>query len=210
MPTLSQARAWYTNADPIHAFDHIERVFVMAQRLARAEGADLELVKAAALLHDALGTTPGSGSRVSHHHDSAEFAAAVLSAEGWDSERIAAVQHCIRAHRFRHGETPQTIEARVLFDADKLDVLGAVGVARVLGYAILAGQPIYAEPSPRFIQTGEGEPGEPHSAYHEYIFKLQKIKQRLYTASAAAIAEARDSYIREYFNRLMDEYAGIK
>lgn len=210
MPTLLQARAWYVNADPIHAFDHIERVYVMAERLAQAEGADLDIVRAAALLHDALGTTPGQDSRVSHHEDSSEFAAEILSAEGWDSHKIAAVQHCIRSHRFRLGETPQTIEACVLFDADKLDVLGAVGIARVIGYAVLAGQPIYATPSQLFIQTGKGEPGEPHSAYHEYVFKLQKIKQRLYTPTAKAIAEKRDTYIRDYFNRLMDEISGTQ
>src|SRR5512133_4408917 len=175
MPTIEQARTWYRDADPVHNFEHVLRVYRMAERLAEDEGADLEIVQAAALLHDAEGSAPGSETRKSHHHRSADFAGQVLAAEGWPAERIAAVQHCIRAHRFRNdGETPQTIEANVLFDADKLDVLGAIGAARTVAYAMLNNQPFYAQPSQQFIDTGVKEPGEPHSSYHEYLFKLRK------------------------------------
>ncbi len=209
MLTLEQARDWYQDADPVHDFDHIRRVFHMAERLAEAEGADLEIVRAAALLHDAEGSAPGGEERMSHHHRSAAFAADVLKAEGWPAERSAAVQHCIRAHRFRSdGETPQTLEARILFDADKLDVLGAIGVARVVAYAALNGQPFYAQPSPSFLANGEKEPGEMHSAYHEYIFKLRKIKDRLFTPTARAFALERDAYLEQYFQQLQAELTG--
>jgi uncharacterized protein len=209
MPTIEQARAWYTDSDPIHDFDHVLRVYRMAERLAKEEGADLEIVRAAALLHDAGETTPGSEARSSHHHQSAEFARVVLSAEGWPTERIQAVQHCIRAHRFRSdGEHPETLEARVIFDADKLDVLGAIGAARTVGYAALNNQPAYAVPSQAFIDTGKEEPGEPHSAYHEYIFKLSKIKDRLYTTTARKLAEARHAYLTEFFVQMAAELAG--
>jgi uncharacterized protein len=208
MPTLEQARAWYTHEDPVHDFAHIQRVHAMATRLAAAEGADLEIVQAAALLHDAEGSTSGSETRADHHHASADFAAEVLQKEGWPLERIVAVQHCIRAHRFRDNrEPPATIEAKVLFDADKLDVIGAIGVARVIAYAVLAGQPVYAEPSAQFIETGKELPGEPHSAYHEHLFKLRKIKDRLFTATAKTIAVERHEYICAYFQRLQDEMA---
>jgi uncharacterized protein len=209
MPTLEQARAWYMDADNVHDFDHILRVYHMAERLARSEGADLEIVGAAALLHDAHGTAPGSEERADHHHASAEFAAQVLQAEGWSPERIKSVQHCIRAHRFRDtSEPPATIEAKILFDADKLDVLGAIGAARVMAYAALAGEPMYMLPSEHFLQSGEELPGEPHSAYHEYLFKLNKIKERLHTRTAREIAEERDAYLREFFVRLGKEYQG--
>jgi uncharacterized protein len=181
----------------------------MAERLALAEGADLEIVRAAALLHDAEGTTPGGSERATHHHSSAEFAAEVLAAEGWPVGRIAAVQHCIRAHRFRDDrEPPATLEARVLFDADKLDVLGAIGACRTAAYAALDGQPFFAPPSDHFIATGEKEPGEPHSAYHEFLFKLRKIKARLFTPSARALAEERHAYLAQFFDRLIDEWDG--
>ncbi len=209
MPTLEKARQWYRDVDAVHNFGHIERVFNMAVRLAGEENADMEIVMAAALLHDAIGTTPGAEARSDHHLASAEFAAGVLAEEGWDENRIAAVQHCIRAHRYRdNSELPQTIEAMVIFDADKLDVLGAVGVERVIAYAVLAGEPIFRQPSQQFLQTGVKIPGEPHSAYHEYLFKLVKIKDRLFTRSARLLAEDRDYYLGEFFLRLADEMEG--
>jgi uncharacterized protein len=209
MPTLSQARAWYAGADPVHAFDHILRVYALAERLGAVEGADMEILRAAVLLHDAQGSAPNHASRLEHHLVSAEFAAEVLAAEGWLPERIRAVQHCIRGHRFRGtGEAPQSVEARVLFDADKLDVLGAIGAARVIAYAALRNNPLYAQPSPRFLTTGEKEPGELHSAYHEYLFKLCKIKDKLFTPTARQIAEERDAYLREFFERLGEEIEG--
>jgi uncharacterized protein len=209
MPTLEQARGWYAEVDAVHDFSHVERVYRMAERIGQAEGADLEIVQAAALLHDALGTTPGAGMRTNHHHSSAEFAAEALAAEGWPAERIAAVQHCIRAHRFRdESEPPATLEAKVLFDADKLDVLGAIGVARAVAYATLAGEPVYARPSARFLQSGEKEPGEPHSTYHEYLFKLSKVKDRLFTPTARSIAEGRHAYLRQYYEQLQAELDG--
>lgn len=204
MLTLEQARAWYPEIDPVHGFDHIERVYHMAEKLAVLEGANLEIVHAAALLHDSRGSDPNSGERLSHHEASALFAEQVLRGEGWSDEKIKAVQHCIRAHRYR-GEKenePQTIEAKVLFDADKLDVLGAIGVARTIGYAVQAGQPIYAEPSEQFIENGVKQPNEPHSSYHEYLFKLRKVKARLFTANAIKMAEARDSFLTQFYEQL--------
>jgi len=210
MPTPEQARAWYVYADAVHDFDHVLRVYRMAERLARAEGADLEIVRAAALLHDAEGAAPGKNSRrKDHHRTSADLAAEVLKAEGWSKESIAAVQHCIRAHRYRvQNEPPDTQEAKVLFDADKLDVLGAVGVARVIAYATLVGQPFFHTPSERFLLTGEEEPGEPHSAYHEHLFKLRKVSERMFTPSARAIALERLQYLDDFFVRLISEWNG--
>lgn len=206
MPTIEEARAWYQSADTVHDFDHIMRVYSMAERLGTEMGADMEILRAAALLHDAAGSAPNSATRKTHHLVSSEFAREVLSKEGWPEERIAAVQHCIRAHRYRSdGEAPQTVEARILFDADKLDVLGAIGVARTVAYAAINGQPFYAEPSKKFLASGQKEPGEPHSAYHEYLFKLRKIKDALFTQSARQLAEARDAYLREYFVQLAAE-----
>ena len=208
MPTIEQARAWYTDSDPVHDFEHVLRVYRMAERLAEAEGADLQILRAAALLHDAEGATPGHESRADHHHASAEFAAQVLAVEGWEVKRIAAVQHCIRGHRHRGTETPQTLVAKILFDADKLDVLGAIGVARVIGYATLAHMPWYEPPSRQFLETGGEIEGEAHSAYHEHLFKLRKVRDRMFTASARAIAEERLKYLDEYFERLIDEWSG--
>ena len=209
MPTIEQARAWYTNADAVHDFDHVLRVYRTAEKIALIEGGDLEIIHAAALLHDATGATPGAEVRANHHQASADFAASVLRAEGWPEQRIEAVQHCIRAHRFRDDrEPPATPEARAIFDADKLDVLGAIGVQRVLVYAALAGTPPYYEPSETFLRTGKEEPGEPHSAYHEHLYKLVKVKDRLFTPTARALAEQRLRYLEGYFEQLGAELRG--
>jgi uncharacterized protein len=213
MLSLENARLWYNASDPVHGFEHVARVYQMALRLARLEGAQVEIVAAAALLHDAgqssqpdeEASQPGPN-RASHHQAAAEFAAAVLSQEGWPAERIAAVQHCIRSHRFRDDqEQPQTLEAKILFDADKLDAIGAIGAARAIGYAVQAGQPFYAPVSEQFRQAGACQPGEAHSAYHEYIFKLRWLKDRLYTASGRCIAAERHRTLEAFFNQLVYE-----
>jgi uncharacterized protein len=210
MPTIEDAKNWYEDSDPVHGFNHILRVYHMAERLALAEAADLEIVRAAALLHDAEGSG-ASVTRLEHQHASAYFAGEILKNEGWTGEKIAAVQHCIRAHRYREpSEQPQTIEAKVLFDADKLDAIGAIGVVRAISYAVLANQDLFEEPSKQFIATGEKEPGEAHTPYHEYLFKLRKIKDRMITKSGRAIAEDRHAFIEKFFNRLRVELINKK
>jgi uncharacterized protein len=211
MPSVEQARQYYLAADPVHDFNHILRVLALAERIGAETGADMEVVRAAVLLHDASGATPDgaiAGARASHHETSAEAARAILASEGWPDDRIEAVLHCIRAHRFRGTETPRSLEAQILFDCDKLDVLGAIGVARAMAYAALAGQPLTGEPSEKFKATGEKEPGEPHTPYHEFLFKLGRVQDRLHTAPARAIAAERHRYLADYFERLARETAG--
>jgi uncharacterized protein len=212
MPTIEDARKWYLPSDPVHGFDHVLRVYNLAARLAWLEGADQEIVKAAVLLHDAgnEGDPELEGTnRIEHHQESAAFAGKVLLKEGWTSGRIAEVQHCIITHRFRDERNqPETIEAMVLFDADKLDAIGAIGIARAVAYAARANQPIYADPSQVFFTNGRKMPGENHSAYHEYIYKLSKIKNRLFTASGRQMAEERDRFMGVFFKRLQAEIEG--
>ena len=105
MPTIQQAREWYAEADPVHDFEHVMRVYRLSERIALEEGADLEIVHAAALLHDSKGATPDpkGGARKEHHITSAEFAGEILKAEGWPEERILLMplarlvqyQHCV-------------------------------------------------------------------------------------------------------------------
>jgi uncharacterized protein len=205
MPSIETARSWYPLNDPVHGFDHILRVFRMAERIAEAESADIEIVRAAALLHDAEG--PGvEASREGHHHKSALFARQILAAEAWPEERIQAVEHCIRAHRFRDDrEQPQTLEAQVLFDADKLDASGAIGAVRAIAYAVLAEQPLHAEPSQQFIQTGRKEPGEPHTPYHEHLFKLSKLTGRMFTSTGRTLARERHRVLDSFFEQWQAE-----
>ena len=161
------------------------------------------------LLHDARGSSGSDqGERKGHHELSAQFAAEVLAEMDWPNEKISAVQHCIRAHRFRSPPPPETIEAQVLFDADKLDAIGAIGAVRAIAYAVSAGQPVYAQPSETFHNTLEKEPGEAHTPYHEFLFKLSKIKERMYTRTGKAMAEGRHNYLSDFFDQLGAEVRG--
>ena len=145
-------------------------------------------------------------SRSDHQLASAEFAQEILAAEGWLEGRIEAVQHCIRAHRFRDDrEQPETIEAKVLFDADKLDAIGAIGAVRAIAYAVLDAQNIFVQPSEQFIRAGEKEPGEPHTPYHEHLFKLSKLKGRMFTQTGRKYAQARHDYLESFFTQLHAE-----
>jgi uncharacterized protein len=223
MISIETARAWYPSSDPVHGFEHVVRVYNLAERLAKDEGADWEIVRAAVLLHDVEGAAQNetlagekkglsqkTNTRQEHHIFSADFARQVLTEEGWPEERIQAVVHAIRAHRFRdEQEKPHTLEAKILFDADKLDAIGAIGVARAVAFAARSGQPVFARASQRFIETGEREPGEPHSAYHEYLFKLRHLLERMHTSSAREIATERHQYMAQFFSRLGQEIEGI-
>jgi uncharacterized protein len=183
-------------------------VLHLAEELGAELEADLEILRAAALLHDAAGAHPGEGERGKHQDASAAFAQQVLREEGWPAGRIEAVVECIRSHRFRSGSPPRTLEAKILFDADKLDVMGAFGVARTIGYALQAGQPAFAQPSPGFLESGVAEPGEPHSAYHEYLFKLRHVRERLLTEPARRRADRRHRVLTEFFDQLASEARG--
>ncbi len=212
MPTYAEAKAWNSPDDPVHGWDHVQRVCALAEWLARQVGADIEIVRTAAWLHDVAGAAPEAGQadragRTAHEQASAEFARQRLTQEGWSLARIEAVLHCIRSHRFRSTEPPASLEARVLFDADKLDVLGAFGAARTIAYAVQAGTPIYARPSERFRSSGEAEPGEAHSAYHEYWFKLRKILDQLHTEPARALGRKRQAVLTAFFEALAEEAA---
>jgi uncharacterized protein len=206
--TISEAQSWYPEDEPTHGFAHILRVYALCERIGEAEGADLRLVRAAALLHDAEGEEI---IREEHHLASAVFAAQVLREKNWPEDDIAAVQHCIRAHRFRdQEEQPRSIEARVLYDADKLDAIGAVGVVRAFAYAITRGESIYQLPSRKFRETGVREPDEPHTPYHEFLFKLQHIKDRLTTPTGKALAVQRHRFLVHFFQEFEAEQKGLR
>jgi uncharacterized protein len=203
MPTIEEARGFYPDDDPVHGFSHILRVYRLCERIGRQENANLTIVRAAALLHDVEGDVDV---REEHHLAAARFAEKTLLKEGWSEEAIKAVVHCIRAHRFRDdSEKPQTLEAQVLFDADKIDAIGAVGVARAVAYAVRAGMDVYAPPSDLYLSSGKYEPGESQTVAHEYLFKLRHIKDRLFTPSGRSLAAERHELMVKFFEGWLKE-----
>jgi len=226
--TVEAARALYADGGSSHDFAHILRVTALAERIALAEGADLAVVRTAALLHDVA----ESRGRADHHLASAAQARELLRDQPADF--VAAVAHAIAAHRFRAQPDPATLEAQIVFDADKLDITGAIGVARAFAYAGERGNALWNTPW-RAIAAGFGVSVQPNgfgvsaapntggdavsqpaalgAAYtpsHEFVYKLDRIGERLYTATARAIAREREAFIRAFFDRLDLEVAGEK
>ncbi len=198
MLTIDQARALYeATGDSTHDFDHVLRVYRLAERIAEAEGANMAVVRTATLLHDIARFDQDAGLIMDHAAEGARRARAILAGEA--SEFIEGVAHAIESHRFRANRPPQTLEARVLHDADKLDAIGAVGIARAFAYGAHQGQRLWAE----------GDAPE-HTAIKEFNIKLSKIKGRLLTATARAIAEERHAFMAKFFERMAAEVVGEK
>jgi uncharacterized protein len=204
MITIERARRLYGNADAAHDFDHVLRVLVLAERIAEAEGADLEIVRAAALLHDvARAETAGTGR--CHAQVGAERARQIL--DGNPPECVEAVARAIVSHRFRRGSAPATLEAKVLFDADKLDAIGAVGVARAYVVGGQRGSRLWAD-VPVGYAEGDLPSAREHTPVHEFVFKLSQLKYRIYTETGKVIAEERHVYMAAFFQRLGQEVRG--
>ncbi|MCL7454074.1 MAG: HD domain-containing protein [Anaerolineae bacterium] len=202
--SVEEARQHYQGSDAIHDFDHVQRVLALAERLAKAEGADLEIVRTAGLLHDMARGQEGDPP-ADHAQLGAEMARRLLV--GHPVEKVEAVAHAIAAHRFRTGPQPETLEARVLHDADKLDAIGAIGVARAFAYGGHVGQRLWAEVSADY-REGPATAGE-HTPVHEYEIKLVQIRERLLTQSARHIAEERHAFMVDFFKRLEREVRGL-
>ncbi len=210
MIDVNTARSYYADNDSAHGFDHVLRVWRLAERIGRAEGADMEVLRAAALLHD-VGRAEEQRSGICHAAASAQKAREVL--KNHPPERVEAVAAAIAQHRFRGERGPSSLEAKVLYDADKLDAIGAIGVARAYAIAGAQNQHLWAEVPPSYAerspQAGRDDlEASEHTPVHEFLFKLVKLKDRLYTASGRRLAEGRHRYMVEYFERLAREVAG--
>ena len=204
MITVEEARRYYEGADAIHDFDHVQRVLALAQRLAQEENADWEIVRTATLLHD---VARGHGDRLAtdHAHAGAEIARELLADQ--PPEKVEAVAHAIAAHRFRGGPAPQTLEAKVLHDADKLDAIGAIGVARAFAFGGYEGQRLWADVPPGYTESQATR--HEHTPVHEFQIKLSRIRDRLLTQSARKLAEERHAFMVAFFEQLDREVRGL-
>ena len=207
--SIEEARGLYGDADSVHDFDHILRVLALAERIAQVEGADLHVVRTAALLHDWGRAESQSGGR-NHADVAGEQAERFLASRDVPEAQIAAVVHAIMAHRFRADPHPQTLEAKALFDADKLDAIGAIGIARAFAYGGGHNQRLWASRDDIDVERWDRQGDDPalHTAVHEFVVKLARIKERLYTGEGQRIAENRHRYMVAFFDRLDAEVCG--
>lgn len=216
--SAADARRLYAAGDAAHDFDHVLRVTLLAVQIAEREGADVEVVRLAALLHDlpaASHSTEQAGAaraRAGHHHAAADAAVALLQGAGIDPQRLENVAHCIRAHRFRDASVqPQTLEARCLYDADKLDAMGAIGVMRTVAWAAHHGARLWHTPVAQIeadLAAGHALPvGAAYTPAHEFVYKLQRLYGTLHTESARALGRSRHATMVAFFAALDAELA---
>lgn len=201
-----EVRRLYGSGDAAHDFDHVLRVTRLGIHIAQTESADVEVVRAAALLHDVPVEESG---RDAHHMAAAVFAAGYLRAAGMKAARIENVVHCIQAHRYRDRTIqPRTLEAKCLYDADKLDSIGAIGVGRAFAHAGRHGNRLWNGPAAAAPPDRAAPEGRDYTPVHEYVYKLSRILPTLYTAAARGIGEERQQFMRRFYEQLDAEMTG--
>ena len=190
---------------PAHDWHHVERVEALARRLA-ADRTDLDetTLFLAVYLHDIGRPAELTGEIDDHAVWGADEAGRILDEQGVDEETIEAVAHCIRAHRFSNDVEPETPDARVLSDADNLDALGAIGVARVFAYGGEGGIPIY---DPALPVEADDSPAGRTGANHIRT-KILDLPNRMYTTDGRRFAEERVQFVRQFVDRLEAEAVG--
>ena len=190
--------------DSAHDSEHIYRVLFVALDIARfEEGVDADVLIAACLLHDIGRREQFENPSLKHALVGAEKARKFLLAQGFDQNFADRVASCIAKHSYRRNDPPSAIEEKILFDADKIDVAGALGIARTLIYAGIVGEPLYSlDPAGN---VSRGEAGEPPSFFREYRFKLEKLCDRFFTARGREIAAQRRNAAASFCESLYEE-----
>jgi uncharacterized protein len=205
---IEHAKTAFTAARGSHDWDHTERVYRLCMHIGRVEDADLEVLAIAAFLHD-VGRSYQDESKgtICHAEKGAEIARTLLVNYPLPDEKKRNIVHCIGSHRFRGNNHPETLEARTLFDADKLDSIGAIGIGRAFLFAGEVGAKLH-NPEADLRNT------RPYTAedtgYREFKLKLSKIKDRMLTSEGKRLAQERHAFMERFFERFQQEYEGKK
>ena len=166
-----------------HGWDHTQRVRELVLKIGLEEKADLEILEIAALLHDIARKKEKNG--LCHAEEGARIAGEILK----DHPKKEGIVHCIESHRFSRGKQPKTLEAKILQDADKLDSMGAVGIARC------------------FMYQSEHK-GNIHTAKEHFQEKLLKLGSLMHTKTGKKLASERHEFLEEFLDRLEKEEKG--
>jgi uncharacterized protein len=190
--------------EPAHDYLHVRRVADRAREIALAEGADGFVTVAAALLHELFNHPKGHPESHLSAEVCADHAAVVLREQGCPPHLVEPIAYAIRVHPFSRGVTPDTLEARVLQDADRLDSIGAIGIARCFATCADMKRPFYA-PSDPFCASRE--PDDKQWGLDHFYRKLLRIPEHLHTATARHVAGERVAFMRAYLDQLGREIA---
>jgi len=200
------AKNFFKNAKISHDWEHTLRVVAMCKHIGKTERADMEALLCAAYLHD-IGRKyqDESNGAVCHAEKGADLAGPIVKRLPFEKSRKENIIHCIRAHRFRGKEKPKTREAKILFDSDKLDAIGAIGIARAFLFAGEVGARLH---NPNTDIENSVSYSTEDTGFREFKVKLSKIKNRILTTEGKKIANDRDTFMREFFNRFIEEHKG--
>ncbi len=203
---MERAREHFINAKGSHDFEHTLRVIRLCQRIGPAENADMTVLLISASLHD-IGRCrqDRSNGKICHAQEGAKMAGPMIDDLAISDAQKENIIHCVGTHRFRGNNSPQTIEARVLFDADKIDAIGAVGIARAYLFAGELGARLHNRDNN--IHDAKAYSGN-DTGYREYKVKLCRIKDRILTGEGKKIARDRHEFMVNFFTRFIQEHEG--
>lgn len=191
--------------DTAHDILHIYRVTNQAMIIAKNYGNNVnkDVLLASCLLHDIGRKAQFENPALCHAQVGADMAYPFLRSLGFEEDFCNQVHHCIQSHRYRENHVPESIEAKILFDSDKLDVTGALGISRTLLYKGQVNEPLYVLDENHAVYTTEAN--QPESFIKEYHFKLSKVYDKFYTKEAAFIAQKRKKITESFYEELIDE-----
>lgn len=193
--------------DSAHDQEHIYRVLFNALHIAETEeNVDYDLLICACLLHDIGRQEQFRNPLLCHAEVGAEKAFRFLTENHFSAAFAEQIAHCILCHRYRGDRAPQTTEAKILFDADKLDAAGAIGIARTLIYKGQVAQPLYLLDTYGCVSDGSAD--QRPSFFQEYKHKLEKVYDHFYTRRGAELAKARQKAAAAYYEALLAEVSG--
>lgn len=200
-----------------HNLDHVMRVYELTLHLAKSEkDVDFDILIPATLLHDIARVKESADltGTIDHAILGSELASDILKNMNYEDDKIEKIKHCILTHRYRTGNEPQSTEAKILFDADKLDAIGAIGIVRSFMLAGQHGQKIeLVDDIEEYIKENSAENGRlkdmsKHSPIVEYHIKLKKIPDKLYTEKARELGKERIKVMESFFDNLTKEMQG--
>ena len=192
-----------------HDLDHTMRVYDMCMYIWKQEWADLEILKISSLLHDIWRPKQFETKwKICHAEYWSILAKNILEDLWLETDKINKVIHCISTHRFRKWKIPESLEAKILFDSDKLDSIGAIWIWRAFMYASEVWAKVHNDEDINILETQEHTSED--TAYREYMFKLRNVKDRLFTETANNLAKKRNQVMIDFFENLNNEVWWIK
>jgi uncharacterized protein len=204
LPLLEHVREVMQGREPSHDYLHVARVVTHAVRLAAEVGADVEVLRAAALLHELVTFKKNDPRSATAGDVCADAALALLTERGAEASFAKRVSDAIRDHAFSKGQAPATLESAVLQDADRLDAIGAIGIARCFATSADMGSAFYEEQEPFAVTRPLDDKAY---AVDHFAKKLLLLESRMHTAPARAEARKRTAFLHAYLTQLRDEIA---